>query len=178
MLDRTKLAAEIREDLLAEKEAPAGTLKEGEPTKCFLCRASFIYRRATGDASGRFCSDRCRDAHDAGARYKSTTIRYLDRLGKPMQATRNGFLINCKCCSRQFESLGYAYCSKECGRTSRDRKEAETVAAEIGHKPQASRICEAPGCGQRIPRYTSTGKATAAKVRWCSPSHRKIVLEA
>ena len=60
MLDRTKLTAELLADMKAEAGNPG--LKIGSPTKCVLCRASYIYRGPYGDDSGRLCSPRCRDA--------------------------------------------------------------------------------------------------------------------
>jgi hypothetical protein len=54
------LANIIKADLLAGKPE-----REIVPT-CFARRRGYIYRGPNGDDSGRFCSDRCRNAYDAG----------------------------------------------------------------------------------------------------------------
>jgi hypothetical protein len=38
---------------------------------CFCCGRPFVYKRATGDDSGRFCSSRCREGFDAGSSIRS-----------------------------------------------------------------------------------------------------------
>jgi hypothetical protein len=61
MLTTKKLAAAIERDLLAEKP------KRKPEITCFLCDRPYIPQPYTGqDGSTRFCSDRCRDAFDAG----------------------------------------------------------------------------------------------------------------
>jgi hypothetical protein len=87
----------------------------------------------------------------------------------------DGFRIACRCCGEKFNSRGWPFCTKECARQFHDRAAGLAAAAEVGHEVRKGRACEI--CGKRIPRYTKTGKATSAKVRWCGPAHRKIVLE-
>jgi hypothetical protein len=181
-LDRTALVDEIKaellaqnEDLIAQNEGEVSGFKLGEPTKCLLCRARFVYRGPDDDNSGRFCSDRCRDAYDTiGLRYRPPDVRYTHGDGRAMTPVTGGFRITCRCCGTQFTSTGLAFCSKDCHRLHAAREEAQ----EAGHDLCEVRTCEAPGCGKHIPRYTPTGKATAAKVRWCTPWHRKLVLAA
>jgi hypothetical protein len=172
MLDRTKLAADILVDMHHEAEKTSG-LKIGAPTKCFLCRASYLYDGWNGDNSGRFCSACCRDAYDhLGLRYSPPEVRYNLGVQQRMTPLSGGFRIACRSCGCEFNSKGLGYCSDECRSIGEARKEAKAA----GHEPHKRRQCEASGCGRPIPRYTPAGKATAAKVRWCCPAHRKLVL--
>jgi hypothetical protein len=52
--------------LMRDRERPSK--KPSSSIDCFLCERSFTYRAPQGDASGRFCSDKCREAYDAGHR--------------------------------------------------------------------------------------------------------------
>jgi len=113
-----------------------------------------------------------------GLRWRSPPARYTDSNGQPMTPTSTGFAIACCGCGKRFDSKGLAFCSQDCARAKRDRDEASAIAVETGHQTRQPRICAAPGCGKRIPRYTASGRATAAKVRWCCQSHRKAVLGA
>jgi hypothetical protein len=160
----------IKAELLAQNEDEVAGLKLGKATKCFLCHASYLYKVPDGDRSGRFCSSRCQDAYDhVGLRYRSPEVCYTD-----MVPVDGGFRISCRSCGTSFTSRGLAYCSPNCQRTA----EAVRDAIAAGHDPRQPRQCEALGCGKSIPRYTATGKSTAAKVRWCCPGHRRVVLAA
>lgn len=44
--------------------AAGGNLSEIIP--CFACGRTFVYKEPKGEESGRFCSDNCRQAYDAG----------------------------------------------------------------------------------------------------------------
>jgi ribosomal protein L24E len=140
-----------------------------------------IYRGPDGDTSGRFCGLRCRTAYDQGLRYRPASVRYTDSggdplviagaLGRPLQTTRAGFLIQCRGCFKEFDNTGLAFCSPDCERKAKDRREAEAVAAEIGHEVRQGPVCE--GCGGKIPRYTKTGRATQKGARFCSAKCRQ-----
>jgi hypothetical protein len=175
MLDRTALVDEIKaellaqnEDLIAQNEGEVSGFKLGEPTKCPLCRARFVYCGPDDDNSGRFCSDRCRDAYDTiGLRYRPPDVRYTHGDGRAMTPVTGGFRIACRSCHVGFNSNGLAFCSDECRRLDETRK--ETTAA--GHSPRQCRKCI--DCGGRIARYTPSGRATKATVVRCSPCQRK-----
>jgi hypothetical protein len=162
------LADEIRADLLAEAEEEQTALKPSSPTKCRLCRAGFLYRGPDGDNSGRFCSDRCRDAYDrVGLRYRPPEARYTHGDGRAMARVTGGFRIACRYCQVEFNSNGLAFCSDECRRLEETRKEAKAA----GHSPRRGRKCI--DCGSRIARYTPTGKAAKATVVRCTACQRK-----
>ena len=126
MLDRTKLAAELLADMKAEAENASG-LKIGSPTKCVLCRASYIYRGPCVGDSGRLCSPHCRNAYDhAGVRYRQFDVRYTSADGTPMIARSDGFAIACPQCGAEFMSKGLAFCSDQCARKAK-RHEPESA---------------------------------------------------
>jgi len=167
MLDRAKLTADILVDMNLEDDKAAG-LKIGAPTKCFLCRASFIYRIPHEDNSGRFCSPLCRNAYDhVGLRYRPPEAGYTLYDGHPITPVPGGFHIACRSCGVQFNSKGLAYCSDECRRIGETRKEAEAA----GHDPRKGRTCI--DCNARIPRYGPSGRATKATVIRCPACQRK-----
>jgi hypothetical protein len=62
---------------------------------------------------------------------------------------------------RSLPALGLKCCSPECERRYRERQEVIK-----GPETKPKRTCEV--CGKRIPRYTTTGRATKATVRHCS----------
>ncbi len=126
MLDRTKLTAQLLADMKAEAENASG-LKIGSPTKCVVCRASYVYRGPYGDDSGRLCSPRCRDAYDhAGLRYRPVEVRYTWADGTPMVQRGDGFVITCRQCGTEFTSKGLAFCSDQCARKAK-RHEPDSV---------------------------------------------------
>jgi hypothetical protein len=109
----TKLAAAIKADMLST-DRPSTRFSSAE---CFLCGRSYAYEESTGDDSGRFCRDRCREDYDAGYRrpepvgpFKPTGWRvvaggnpgYLP--STPMQRGPEGWYITCPGCGREFES--------------------------------------------------------------------------
>jgi hypothetical protein len=157
---RDKIAEIIRRDLTAENVAEIDALADGKPTKCAGCSSSYIYRwPADLDRNGRFCSDKCRDGWDAGIRFRQTRPRW------PWPTTAGGFRIDCRQGKKPFASTGLRCCSRDCERALKDRDEVMRVAAEIGHTPRPTRVCE--GCGGRVPRYAR------ANQRFCSPRCRK-----
>jgi hypothetical protein len=66
-----KLAAALMRD----RERPS---KKPSSIDCFLCERSFTYQAPQGDANGRFCSDKCREAYDAGHRRAEPADPYKD----------------------------------------------------------------------------------------------------
>lgn len=168
MLDCAKLARDIKSDLLVVEAEDTQRLKVGSPTKCFLCRASYLYGGSVDDDSGRFCSDRCRDTYDhSGLRYQPPEARFTHADGRPMQPVSGAFRIACRSCGSQFNSKGLAYCSDDCRRLGEARQEAKAA----GHEPRKGRTCI--DCGSRIPRYTSSGRATKNNVVRCPGCRRK-----
>jgi hypothetical protein len=167
MLDRAKLTADILVDMNLEDDKAAG-LKIGAPTKCFLCRASYLYGGPDGDYSGRFCSLRCRDAYDhVGLRCRPPEAGYTLNDGHPITAVSGGFHTACRSCGSEFVSKGLAFCSDECRRIGETRQEAEAA----GHEPRKGRTCI--DCTARIPRYGPSGRATKATVLRCPACQRK-----
>jgi len=74
----TKAIARIIEaDILREPEARPTHNVMG----CLTCGRQFLYKRPSGDNSGRFCSIRCRESYDAGApawdEAKEKNLKYL-----------------------------------------------------------------------------------------------------
>jgi predicted nucleic acid-binding Zn ribbon protein len=119
----------------------------------------------------RFCSDQCRDHFDATGR-RFEPYRAVDHLirvpvsAKILEQGPRGAYILCAGCGQKFESLGWSYCSKTCRDKLRRR---ESIAAAKGpiEAGDTRRTCEAPGCGQRIPRWRK-GRAVSAATKYCS----------
>lgn len=135
---------------------------------CFLCGRSYSLQAPTGDNSTRFCSDKCREAYDAGAMPVAELNPYAvdqgriiagpppGRMPKAMRMGRHGFYIACLHCKREFESKGLRCCSTECERGLKDRAETLAVIAEVGGSLTEKRKCSV--CGEPVPKYVGTGK--------------------
>jgi hypothetical protein len=169
------LAAALKADILRPS-----TPTPSSSTDCFLCGRSYVYRRPRGDDSGRFCSDPCREAYDAGRRatedldpFKITKWRvvaggnpgYLPPT--PMRRRSAGWWITCPGCRREFESKGLRCCSPECERAARERQENVALMAEIGMEVVAKRLCQHPGCGAAIPKWRN-GRRVSERARFCN----------
>ena len=151
------IAASIERDLLTARPE-----RQTYP-ECFSCGRTF-----TPKVHARFCSERCREWFDNGnpphdPHYASKTNQrwYSLPMGK------HGFLINCFGCGKQFDSKGLRCCSRDCERDYREREEREKLIAEVGGEPATKRRCEAPGCGEIIPRWRK-GRAVSKATRYCS----------
>jgi hypothetical protein len=175
-----KLAAALMRDRERPSKKPSSSID------CFLCGNSFTYRyRAPqGDASGRFCSDKCREAYDAGYRraepvdaFKSTSWRlvaggdpgYLP--STPMRRRPVGWYLTCLGCQRDFESKGLRYCSTECERRSRERQENAELMAEVGMEVEAKPVCSMPSCKNPIPKWRN-GRRVSKRARFCDRHSR------
>jgi hypothetical protein len=79
---------------------------------------------------------------------------------------RNGFLIHCAGCGQQFDSTGLKYCTPECGRRDRERRENAELMAEAGMERPAKRKCES--CGGDIPNWQPNGRRVSKATRFCS----------
>src|SRR6516165_5675024 len=112
---RGVLAGAIARDILAARPARVGALM------CFACDRPY----SQGD--GRFCSERCRAAFDAG-------LPPYERAGASYGLTPrgDGFLIDCAGCRRPFASKGLRCCSIECERLHRERQEIAAIVHEVG----------------------------------------------
>src|SRR5262245_66256193 len=110
-------AGVIEREILRDRERHRARSERG--SGCFLCGRSFVYRKAEGDDSGRFCSQQCREAYDNGHNpqpefdpIKVTAWRVIagpDPGYMPkarMREGRHGFFIDCAQCRREFESKG------------------------------------------------------------------------
>jgi endogenous inhibitor of DNA gyrase (YacG/DUF329 family) len=124
---------------------------------CFSCGRSFVHG---GDGSfGRLCSARCRKYLDTGgALYEPLDIDRFYSLPKAKQ----GFLIPCRGCGKQFDSKGLRCCSTECERIYRERQERLALMLEA---PAPKRTCLE--CGGAIPRWRS-GRQVSAATKFCS----------
>ena len=98
---KAALAAAIARDIL-DRKSP-----QKQFPSCFACGRTYT----TG--IGRFCSDRCRAAFDAGAPAYEPPNH--DRFYSLPKGPR-GFLIDCANCRKRFDSTGLRCCSTECER--------------------------------------------------------------
>ena len=168
------LVAALKADILRPS-----TPTPSSSTNCFLCGRSYGYGGPRGDASGRFCSDRCREGYDAGRQatedldpFKITKWRviaggnpgYLP--SAPMRMGKSGH-IACAGCQREFESKGLRCCSTECERADRERQEKVALMAEVGMEVAAKRLCQHPGCGAAIPKWRN-GRRVSERARFCN----------
>lgn len=143
--------------LLADRERFAG-IADQYPA-CFACGARRRLR------FGRFCSQNCLDAYDAG--FPGHEQDWLKPSGKAkeLRSTATGFLWRCAGCGGEFSSSGLKYCKPECARLDRQREENLAIMAEVGVEPAPKRRCEQ--CGGVIPKWTR-GKLTRKDARFCS----------
>jgi hypothetical protein len=75
MMKTTAITRALLRDREAERPA------QPQSAACFACGRSFMYRRAVGDDSGRFCSRRCRETYDAGLpAYDANYVRRVTQL--------------------------------------------------------------------------------------------------
>jgi hypothetical protein len=168
------LAAALKADILRPSTpAPSSSID------CFLCGRSFTYREPKGDENTRFCSDRCREAYDAGLRaseqvnpFKVAKWRVLAGSdpgylqSTPMRRGSVGFYITCPGCQREFESKGLRCCSTDCERAAREHQENVALMIEVGMEARIKRICAKPGCHAPIPKWRK-GRRVSARARFC-----------
>jgi hypothetical protein len=132
------------------------------PSTCFLCNRGFVYRPATDDESGRFCSATCRELYDQGQRAASSSTRNYFTL----EPGPRGFWITCAGCDRRFESKGLRCCTPECERQARERAETKAVLDEVEMESSHKRTCAIPGCQRTIPNWTN-GRKTSSARKYC-----------
>jgi hypothetical protein len=156
-VNNSSKTARLAAALLRDREARPSAVNS--TVNCFLCGRSYTYRTPTGDDSGRFCSARCRENYDAGARAQSSSPQLYS-----LRPGRAGFFINCAGCQREFESLGLRCCSPECERNARERTDNLAALAEVGMDAPTKRVCEE--CGGPIPRWRN-GRAVPKTARFC-----------
>jgi hypothetical protein len=169
------LAAALRADILRPS-----TPTPSSSIDCFLCGRSFTYREPKGDENTRFCSDRCREAYDAGRRaiedldpFKITKWRviaggnpgYLP--STPMRRGKVVWYITCAGCQREFESKGLRCCSTDCERRLRERGENLALMSEVGMELTTTKpTCQE--CGRNIPVWRN-GRRVPQGTKFCSP---------
>ena len=152
MTTRTERLAEA---ILADRNRP--TAERTDIAKCFMCGTGMMYRGT------RFCSDRCRDFYVSGEPgFEQDWLR--PQPVNIMKATRQGFMINCAHCRKEFESLGLRCCSTGCERSYSERDANLAVMAEVGIEPSAKRSCVE--CGGHIPTWRN-GRKVSVKMRFC-----------
>jgi hypothetical protein len=161
----------------AERKAGNVRLPGAEPTMpCFQCGKPFVYRGPRGDNSGRFCSDACCIEYDVPGAFtfdpfKVTRWRVIAGgdpgylVATPMTRVsgrkrddgeiRGGFRVGCRCCGKQFESLGLAYCPACMKLPTRERM-------------RPGRPCAAPGCSGFVPIRRPGGKRVRADAKYCA----------
>jgi hypothetical protein len=187
-MKQAAIASVIERDLLRADDAKPRT----DISKCFVCGYSMVYRgkRFCSDRCRDFYDagnagqeqdwlrpPDCEDVPlgdlrviagppsvEIGSRY------YVGVFGRePMllqQRTRNGYIIRCAGCHKEFDSKGLRCCSIECERRYRERQDNLAVMAEAGVEPAAKRECET--CGAVIPKWRN-GRKVSAATRFCSP---------
>jgi hypothetical protein len=174
------LAAALKADILSTDQP--STLSSS--VECFLCGRTYTYQQPTGDDSGRFCRDKCRDDYDAGYRrpepldpFKLTNWRVVaggdpGRLpSTPMRRGSEGWYITCPGCQREFESKGLRCCSTACERRLCEHDENTALMAEVGMEPEAKPKCSVPGCDNSIPKWRN-GRRVSKRARFCDRHSR------
>jgi hypothetical protein len=173
--NKATLAAALKADILRtdRPSTPSSSID------CFLCGRSFTYRGHKGDLSGLFCSDKCRDAYDAGYR-RSEPVDPFTVTGwrvvaggnpgylpsTPMRQAQEGWYITCAGCGREFESTGLRCCSADCERRVCEHAENLALMAEAGMEPEPKRKCRVPGCDNPIPKWRN-GRRVSRRARFC-----------
>jgi predicted nucleic acid-binding Zn ribbon protein len=86
-----------------------------------------------------------------------------------MKRTREGYIIPCAHCRKDFDSKGLRFCSKECETGSRQRADNLAVLAEAGIETKAKKLCET--CQGRMPIWRN-GRKVQSGTRFCSDKCR------
>jgi hypothetical protein len=151
-------AAIVRDILLGRKSQQASAT-------CFACGRSFhsaVTRDADGNQErGRFCSQRCREAFDAG--FPAFDPFNADKwYSLPIGPA--GFRIDCVHCRKQFDSRGLRCCSVECEREHCRKLELE---AKLAGDPFRAEKRKCLDCGGAIPNWRN-GRRVSSATRFCS----------
>ena len=142
------LAAAIKRDIL-DRKSP-----QKQFPSCFACGRTFT----TG--IGRFCSDRCRAAFDAGLPAFQPPDRFYSLPKGP-----RGFLVDCAHCRRRFDSPGWRCCSTDCERNFCRKQKLDAELADDAFRV-VKRKCL--GCDRDIPNWRN-GRRVSKATRFCSP---------
>lgn len=185
------LATVIERDILK-----ANDCSSPDTTKCFSCDHSILYRGSRfcsdrcrawyDDGNPGFDQDWLQPRKLADAPLSDLKViagppdlpvgsAYYDQVfGKPMTAvarrTRNGYLISCAHCRKEFDSTGLRCCSTTCERKYREREESRKLLAEAGIETAPKRVCE--NCGGIIPKWQN-GRLVSSAKRFCSDRCRQ-----
>jgi hypothetical protein len=159
----------LTEMLLADRHRAVDT-DRSDIVPCRACSYTFPYKGRRGDLNGHFCSVRCQDWFDAGNRAPSEIGcgHYGGAFREGARPTREGFMIRCLCCRREFESRGLRCCSTGCESRYRERQDNLAVIAEAGIEATPKKVCANPECRARIPTWRK-GRKVSSSTRFCSP---------
>jgi hypothetical protein len=165
----------VSKNLIAKDLTDQRPHQQHQAKTCFQCGRGF----SKGvQPNGRFCDVRCVEAFDNGLvitepkhPFRWEHSRSPTR-GTPTIVMGSGFAIQCAQCKQAFSSKGLRCCSPECERQLRETQTVKVTMAEAAAtKTFVNRKCEAPGCGNDIPRYVGVGKKRReSRTRFCSPA--------
>jgi hypothetical protein len=156
-MKQSAIAAVIERDLLRSDAGKPSTIT----VECFSCSHRMRYR------GSRFCSDRCREWFDVGNPgygQPPGTVGSEYR-GTSMRPTKDGYMIRCASCQKEFSSKGLRCCSAECERLLRERKDNLAIMAEVGDTPKQKRRCAQ--CSGPIPSWRN-GRRVRQDAQFCS----------
>jgi hypothetical protein len=162
------LAAALKADILStdRPSTPSSSID------CFLCGRSYTYKGPNGDDSGRFCSDKCREAYDRGlAAYDPGYALKDNPRWYNVPIGPKGFFINCASCGNRFDSMGLRCCSPECERRLCEHDENTTLMAGVGIEVEPRRKCAASGCSNPVPKWRN-GRRVSKRARFCDRHSR------
>jgi hypothetical protein len=163
------LARAIERDLLAERPRSAPT------PECFACGRGYTPMPPSGDDSTRFCSDRCREAFDAGLPRNVDlptagdwigvdTSRMVQVAGPPIpRCDRCGGL-----CVELYRKKGKTFCNWRC----RDDKprDCKTCGKSLYAVARQGPYCSVSCANDR----GVTGKKTGKGLPWCQTAKERL----
>jgi hypothetical protein len=142
------LAAALKADILRTDRPATPT----NITNCFACGGSYIYKGPNGENSGRFCSEKCREAYDAGYRRPALPAVKYGRLTAPSVST------GCPATQSGLPELGWKTLSLEvmhaCGTFAtmpcRQPRGCRGGGGQVNEENCAA--CWSTGAGRALPR--------------------------
>ncbi len=195
----TAAALEHERQASIEREAELAATRS-QALGCHCCGRPFVYKGPRGNDGGRFCSDRCREAYDAGApAFDPLYGTKSDPRFYNLPFAPGGFRISCGGCGKGFTSKGLRCCPSKrdaererrplsqhapkvdpgrpskCEADYRRKAENKAVANKLpGELVAPRRKCQAPDCDREIPNWINPGskqaKHTSKRTRFCSPA--------
>jgi len=174
MMDRQTLVARITADLLSPDKP-----RDTNVTPCVTCGRPTLIQG--GDPDNTFCRAQCERALEAGLVPRYADLPMINGvysrswsvvagtapgyMPQPMRMSKDGFLIACANCRREFDSRGWRCCSTECERSFKAKERNMAIIGQSDMDPPTKRKCEQ--CSRDIPNWRD-GRRVRQDSQFCS----------